>query len=155
MGYTTKFTGKLDITPRLTMEHYAEYSEMVDRIWDACKENRPEGAPDSYLQWEVTKDGYHLRWDGNEKFYDYEKWLRWVANQWFAPRGYTLSGSLRWKGEEGDDRGTLTVSTDGVVEAEKDLTPAQKVEAERQRVAALERENEALRARLVSLEVTP
>lgn len=105
MGYTTRFTGRFAITPPLTLEHLNEYKALAD----LDRRKMPTGAPDAYLQWQPTPDGAALCWDGNEKFYCYQEWLFWLAVNWFAPRGYALSGEVKFQGEEIGDVGTLSI----------------------------------------------
>jgi hypothetical protein len=57
-----------------------------------------------------------LEWDGGEKFYNYEEWLEYLIAHFFNRWGYTLSGCVRWSGEDTDDVGTLAVE-DNVVTA--------------------------------------
>lgn len=97
MGYTTKFKGRFDLDKELAPKH-AEYLDQNEL---------PEG-PGGYFQWVPTKDRRGIEWDGGEKFYDYIAWLRWVAAK-LKKWGYKMNGSVRWRGEEFDDTGVLTV----------------------------------------------
>ena len=106
MGYTTKFVGAFPIIPALSVEHLAEY----DRLVETERDEMPAGAPNAYLQWVVSEDGARLHWDGEEKFYNYEEWLEWLAREWFGPRGYVLSGKVRYQGEEIGDTGELEIA---------------------------------------------
>jgi len=106
MGYNTEFAGQFDITPRLTLD---QYNELCDLNEDCTGKKRKTDAPDSYCQWRPSRDGLHLEYDGNEKFYDYEEWLRHVVDQYLRPWGIELTGSVEWRGEDFDDRGVLTV----------------------------------------------
>ena len=73
--------------------------------------------PGLWCDWVVTEDGLGLEWNGTEKFYSYIEWLQYLIENFFAPLGYVLNGSVEWQGEDYDDFGTLTV-TDNVVSAE-------------------------------------
>lgn len=73
--------------------------------------------PGLWCNWVVTEDGTGLEWNGAEKFYYYEEWLGYMIENFFAPLGYVLNGSIEWQGEDYDDFGTLTV-TDNVIVAE-------------------------------------
>lgn len=113
MGYTTKFTGTLKIEPALTLPHY---QEILDIGRDGANdETAPEG---SYMQWEPTKNGDGLSWDGGEKFYDYVEWLKWLIAKRLGPWGHTVNGTLKWSGESVSDNGTITV-VDNAVTAHK------------------------------------
>ncbi len=113
MGYTTKFRGAFTIWPQLTMDGYAALRELADS--EPVKGVR-DGRPDGYCQWVPTKDGKRLEWDGGEKFYDYGKWLTYIIAVHLAPKGHTLTGDVRWQGEDMDDRGTLRVSGNTIEE---------------------------------------
>lgn len=107
MGYTTSFEGKFTISPQLTLDDYNQLKEWVD---DAA----PTDGPGSYLQWEPTKDGRGLMWDGNEKFYHYTEWLQYLLDKLFTPKGYLLAGSVSWQGEEIGDTGTLVAENGSI-----------------------------------------
>ena len=113
MGYTTEFRGNFDITPPLTAEQVQTLTEFA--------ETRHEPSPlgkhwAHYCQWEPSADGTVLRWDGGEKFYYYIEWLEYLITAFFIPWGCKLNGIVRWRGEEFDDMGQITV-TDNLVEA--------------------------------------
>lgn len=67
----------------------------------------PTGQPGLWCQW-IVEDG-ELRWDGGEKFYEYEKWLKYLVDNFFKPWGYTLNGTVEWFGEDRNDRGMLVL----------------------------------------------
>ena len=74
----------------------------------------PAGQPGLWVQWEPSEDGAHIRWDGGEKFYNYVEWLEYYIQNFFIPWGITLNGTVRWRGEDFDDVGTIEVE-DNVV----------------------------------------
>ena len=43
-----------------------------------------------------------LEWDGGEKFYNYVEWLQVLIDKFFKPWDIKLSGTVRYKGEDGD-----------------------------------------------------
>jgi len=53
--------------------------------------------------------GTGIVWDQGEKFYHYDKWLKYIIKHFLAPWGYVLNGEATWRGEQRDDRGTLHV----------------------------------------------
>lgn len=119
MGYTTDFDGRINFSRPLTVPEFNElkkFSEYMDRS------QNPEGAPDAYCQWEPTPDGEGLQWDGGEKFYEYTAWLRWLADNWFKPKGIILNGTLRYQGEEIGDVGRIEVKDSVVTEVELEVT---------------------------------
>ena len=64
--------------------------------------------PGLWCQW-IINDDNELEWDGNEKFYNYKKWLQYLINNFFAPLGYVLNGDIEWQGEDRDDFGNIHV----------------------------------------------
>ena len=135
MGYTTNFTGKFNITPSLLPEdntfltNFASTRRVARNLGpeygiegEFCVEdggrsdntvinyNRPPSTqPGLYCQWIPTEDGTALVWDGNEKFYDYVEWLRYLIDTILEPRGYILNGKCVWEGESSDDMGKILV----------------------------------------------
>lgn len=129
MGYTTTFKGQFKLDRQLSPEHAAElialneYEAPKPRTLGGgfSRQKGPEGQPEWVpCDWTPTRtlDGIH--WNGAEKFYDWEAWLRWIVEKRLTPWGYTLTGSVRWRGEDSTDSGTLSV-VDGKVIAAKDV----------------------------------
>ena len=79
--------------------------------WLAAKELglRCGGQPGLWCQWIPNDDGTALEWDGGEKFYEYEDWLRYLIEHFLAPWHYTVNGEVEWKGEDSSDIGLLVV----------------------------------------------
>ncbi len=75
----------------------------------------PEGQPGLWCQWTPTHDGSGLEWNGVEKFYYYVEWLEYLIQHFLKPWGYVLNGSVRWKGEDPEDAGVLSVHANIVV----------------------------------------
>jgi len=111
MGYTTEFEGQFTFTSPLP----PEVATRIKAVHDS--EDEPD-SPGGYCQWELTGDGTGLRWDGGEKFYDYDDWLQWIVDTILAPAGVGLSGSVQYQGESIGDFGVLTV-VDGKVAKRK------------------------------------
>lgn len=116
MGYTTKFSGQFKIEPPLSAERRDELLEIAR---DMSDDDDARG-PDSYCQWEPTADGAALRWDGGEKFYNYVEWLQYLIDSRFGPWGHTVTGSVKWSGEDASDNGVLTVEGNKVTEHKAD-----------------------------------
>lgn len=72
--------------------------------------------PGLWCQW-IIDDNNELTWDGNEKFYEYVEWLKYLINHFFAPLGYVLNGDITFEGEDSEDLGTIHV-VDNVVDVE-------------------------------------
>src|SRR3990167_457454 len=113
MGYTTNFEGQLDIDKKLSLDDY----QWLTR-WNDERHEEAEDFPSHYCQWIPTEDGLHLKWDGNEKFYNYVEWLKYLIKKFFEPKGYKLNGEIIWEGEEHDDTGKIIVA-DNVVSTKK------------------------------------
>jgi len=69
----------------------------------------PSTQPSLWCQWVPSDDGMGIQWDGNEKFYAYEKWLLYIIKNFLAPKGYLLNGVVSWQGENPSDLGDLEV----------------------------------------------
>lgn len=86
-----------------------------DKGADVVDKNKPpKTQPGLWCQWEPTPDRSGLRWNGAEKFYAYEDWLRYLIQKLLVPWGYKLEGSVSWIGEEYLDSGVLSVVDDFV-----------------------------------------
>lgn len=69
----------------------------------------PRTQPSLWLQWIPTEDRLHLEWDGNEKFYRYVEWLKYLIQNIFNPRGYVLNGEVDYYGEDREDFGRIVI----------------------------------------------
>ena len=110
MGYTTKFTGCINLSRALTLKEAKELLEIADL--DRAEAREITGT-DAYLQWVPTETLDGIVWDGNEKFYEYVPLLRWLCG-WLKERGIEANGELLWAGEETLDRGHIVVSSNEV-----------------------------------------
>lgn len=112
MGYNTDFTGGFTFNKPISLKMYKT-------INDFAKERHTpgNGIPGYWCQWIIDED-YNgeeaLVWDGNEKFYDYVKWLEYLIKNFFEPEGYILNGSVEFQGEDFDDFGTIEVKDNAV-----------------------------------------
>jgi hypothetical protein len=109
VGYTTEFEGKFTLDEPLTAEQVA--------LLEKHNEERHD-KPSHYCQWAPSEDGKAISWDGGEKFYEYVEWLRVIITQFLKPWGRKLNGVVRWRGEDFDDLGKITV-VDNVVTAQR------------------------------------
>ena len=108
VGYTTNFSGQFDLDKPLLLKHFNKLRELAE------KDHRGTDVPGFYCQWTPTEDGTAIVWDGNEKFYNYEEWLRYIIKNFLKPWGYVLNGDVRWNGESSDDLGVLRVKDNEV-----------------------------------------
>lgn len=120
MGYTTKFKGNFELSAVPSAEVIIKLREleMADGRESQWKDTN---CPDSYNQWELTKDCQRIKWDGNEKFYNYVEWLQWIIDKILAPSGLRLTGSVQYSGEETDDVGVLAMIDGKVVQTKLQL----------------------------------
>jgi hypothetical protein len=72
--------------------------------------NPPAGQPSVSCQWTPSEDGATLAWSGEEKFYEYTRWLDYLIEHFLKPWGYSLDGEVRWRGEDFDDMGTIVAT---------------------------------------------
>lgn len=103
MGYTTEFTGKIQLSRALTFTEAKQLLTWADDP-DSIDQPKPEG----YLQWVTNSELDAIGWDGNEKFYGYTEWMQWVCD-WLKGIGISANGILQWSGEDTQDVGLLTV----------------------------------------------
>ena len=109
MGYTTNFTGSVELSRPLTMAEAKELLELNESD-DAQKSTNI----DAYFQWVPSDDLKHIVWDGNEKFYKYKEQLAWLCGTWLAERQIQANGVLYWQGEETGDTGSIVVNVNCV-----------------------------------------
>jgi hypothetical protein len=138
MGYTTDFEGRFNLNKKLDPathdllvglastrrmardikgfgtdgEFYHEDDDnfgQTDRNGVINFNQPPRTQPSLWLQWIPTSDGMHIEWDGNEKFYSYIEWIDYLIKRVLAPRGYMLTGSVKWFGEDRDDQGIIVI----------------------------------------------
>ena len=115
MGYQTDFMGTFTLSRELTLSEFNTLNNFT--------EERHEGdGPGYYCQWIPTKDGKGLKWDGNEKFYNYVEWLEELVNRFFSPWGIVLGGHVHWDGEESGDHGVIQVKNNVVKSARDSIS---------------------------------
>jgi hypothetical protein len=118
MGYATRFAGTITVTPRLSPGEFAGLRRFADDRHDT------DGGPSYYCQWVPTADGAGIEWDGNEKFYEAEAWMRYLINRFLAPAGHVLNGVIQAQGEAAADRWDLVVKDNAVSRVDyDDFTP--------------------------------
>ena len=84
--------------------------------------NPPIGQPGLWCQWTADDEGLTIHWDGREKFYLYIKWLGYLIEHFLAPWGYKLDGTVRWRGEDFEDSGSIVVTDNEVVATGQDAS---------------------------------
>lgn len=145
MGYQTEFEGHVTISPPLNVEEieflkkFADSRRMkrtggpyfvdgegfmgqgdgTDTVLD--HNNPPEGQPGLWCKWEPSSDGHCIEWNEAEKFYDAEKWMKYLIKHFLQPgalakdtlpflqANHTVNGVIEAQGEDKDDRWDLVV----------------------------------------------
>lgn len=69
----------------------------------------PAGQPGLWCDWKYDEYSNIIKWNGSEKFYNYVEWIKYLVEKILKPRGYTLTGSVDWRGEDEDDIGTINI----------------------------------------------
>ena len=78
----------------------------------------PRTQPSLWLQWGIHrgKDGMdYLSWNRAEKFYSYVDWLVYLLDKIIVPRGYVLSGSVFFQGEDARNYGKITITQNRIL----------------------------------------
>lgn len=68
----------------------------------------------NYCQWVPTKDNQGIEWDGNEKFYCYLDWLRYIIEKFLIPWNLILNGQVTYQGEDPEDCGVIRVENNSI-----------------------------------------
>lgn len=96
-------------------EQHADFTISWDEKQALIKSGKCQ--PGLWCQWVVVDDNegnHRLQWDGNEKFYEYIAWLRYLIAHFFEPWGIKLNGEVEWIGEDSSDRGKIVVKNNEV-----------------------------------------
>jgi hypothetical protein len=137
MGYTTDFNGSFSLNKKLDDKLHAylvKFNETrrmkrkledkygidgefyvdgdgyagQDRDDSIIDYNKPPiTQPGLWCQWRPSDDGTFIEWDGGEKFYEYENWIVYIVQNFLAPNGYVLNGTIEFQGEDDSDFGEL------------------------------------------------
>ena len=76
--------------------------------------HHPDSQHSLWLDWIITDDGKAIEWNGNEKFYSAEEWMRYIIDSFLAPNGHVCNGRIHAEGEDRDDVWELVVSNNTV-----------------------------------------
>lgn len=100
MGYTTEFKGRFIFDKLPSSQSIATLRQLEGN-------SGSPNAPDSYCDWQLTKDCMGLEWSGAEKFYHYVEWLQWLYDNILKKDGIQITGALKYEGESSDDMGSI------------------------------------------------
>lgn len=113
MGYTTTFTGRIDLSRELTAREAQAIRDFAEERHGGDTRHDPQ-FPGFWCQWVPTKDGTGIVWDGGEKFYDAFEWMRIVIDRFIAPAGIVANGEVLAQGENPSDVWQLRVTDNKV-----------------------------------------
>ena len=74
----------------------------------------PHNQPGFNCPWVPSDDGSLLIWDNFERPYHYVEWLQYLIKTFFTQWEKTLGGSVRWKGENSADIGTIVINNNNI-----------------------------------------
>lgn len=116
-------------------EFYVEGGD--ERSGDVIDFNRsPRTQPGLWCQWTPTSDNQGIEWDGDEKFYAYVEWLRYIIVNFLAPKNYVLNGQVSYHGDDATDSGIIVVK-DNVAEKREVGTLSDRVNVLESKVQAV------------------
>ena len=114
MRYYTDFWGHFTISPPLDHSALAELRARLESDWGAPAALEDRSRPIYACHWEPSESGAALQWNEVQNFRDYDAWLRYLIERFFAPRGRTLDGEMRYSGENDDDEGVIRITRNRV-----------------------------------------
>lgn len=89
MGYSTDFAGHVEIQPQLNDVELSYLRRFAGhRPWDdegKLRETCGSREPGSNCQWELCDRGHCLQWNGREKFYRSDQWMRYLIDTFLRP----------------------------------------------------------------------
>lgn len=74
----------------------------------------PKTQPGLWCHWRPTEDGLFIEWDESEKFYEYVQWIEYLIEKVLEPKGYKLSGTVSYEGEDSSDFGKIVIKNNKV-----------------------------------------
>ena len=118
MGYTTTFYGKFKLSRKLTDE---EFTILIN--FSNASHNHIDH-PNNRCSWAPSLDGKNFEWNGVEKFYNAIEWLEFVIDKFFEPWDILLNGDVKWKGEDENDKGIISIKDSIILPIKKYPTGA-------------------------------
>jgi len=110
MGYKTSFSGSFKLNKQLSVEHLKKYRDFCN----TRHENEWTAKVGSmYCQWIANEDGTEIEAEG-QIFYEFQKWIKFLIANFFTTHGYSLTGIVKWQGEEIGDIGIIAIKDNEV-----------------------------------------
>jgi len=106
------------LSPGIEGEYYVGSTENMGQTKDEAiiDFNRPPTTqPGLWCKWAPNHDGTTIIWTGEEKFYFYCEWIKYLINNFLEPWGYQVNGTVRWQGEDENDKGMIDIYDNIVV----------------------------------------
>jgi len=95
----------------------------------AREDHRAEtDVPGIWCQWVPTADGTAIEWDGNEKFYESEEWMRYLIGTFLQPSGHRVNGTIEAQGDDPHDMWQLVVRDNVVTTRQAVVSYADEIE---------------------------
>lgn len=128
MGFSTIYLRAFSFDRPLSEEHAELLIEINQTEFDDAEYNVGEegGPPNMYCQWVPTEDRLGLEWDKIEKFYDAEKWLTYLIDNYIQPWGYKLNGESPWYIDDFQQAGILRVVDNVVIQEPREIDDIKK-----------------------------
>ena len=158
MGYHTDFTGEVKVSPPLNLDEQSFLSDLNETrrmkrtkgplfvaggdnssALDVINGNTSDPTqPGLWCKWEPADSGHVIRWDGAEKFYDSEEWMRYLIDNLLSEKGreyvekhhsgdprlnrftfdHVVNGTIEAQGEIDEDKWLLIVKNNVVTHME-------------------------------------
>jgi hypothetical protein len=141
MGYSTDFDGGFEVVPPLNEAEFSYLKDFADSrrmdrengpyfvkgdgimgqdlgpdsVWNSNKP--PAGQPGLWCQWIPTGNGGHIEWDGGEKFYHAEMWIKYLIEE-FLEENPDRDVAAMVKADERFKDFTFNHVVNGLVEAQ-------------------------------------
>jgi hypothetical protein len=106
MGYSTRFLGRFDFNKPIPL-NIIESMKKLEGV--DTRDLSGTVYPGNYCQWILTNDNKGVKWDGEEKFYQWEEWLNWLIRNFFLPNDIKLTGKVSFQGDDIEDAGFIEV----------------------------------------------
>jgi hypothetical protein len=94
MGYNTRFDGDFILDRPLSREHKVALERFAEMEHTPGEDGKPLAPECHWCQWVPSADGTRSCWDGQEKFYCWEEWLKYLIEHSLEPWGYRLNGEV-------------------------------------------------------------
>lgn len=76
--------------------------------------NPPESQPSLWCDWVPSEDGTAIEHNCGEKFCNYIEWIQYLLENFLIGWGYKVNGSVKWQGEEINDRGIIQIKNNKI-----------------------------------------